>query len=153
MHAIIVSIIFCTHRFHTTAVMGPPGKIVERPQHLLMRAACGIHAGNLEAVLETYDLMSRKYFTHASPTLFNAGTPNPQMSSCFLLKMQEDSIDGIYDTLRLRLVFCMSLSLLPIVKLRTSNQGLDTPSLEQIDPEDYTFNVLFLLLLLLELLL
>ena len=67
--------------------------------------------------------------------------------------MQEDSIDGIYDTLRLRLVFCMSLSLLPIVKLRTSNQGLDTPSLEQIDPEDYTFNVLFLLLLLLELLL
>lgn len=76
------------------------GKIVERPQHLLMRAACGIHAGDLEAVLETYDLMSRKYFTHASPTLFNAGTPNAQMSSCFLLKMQEDSIDGIYDTLK-----------------------------------------------------
>ncbi|OLQ08873.1 Ribonucleoside-diphosphate reductase large subunit [Symbiodinium microadriaticum] len=90
------------------------GKIVERPQHLLMRAACGIHAGDLEAVLETYDLMSRKYFTHASPTLFNAGTPNAQMSSCFLLKMQEDSIDGIYDTLRLRLMFRISFSLVKL---------------------------------------
>ncbi|CAE7474947.1 RNR1, partial [Symbiodinium pilosum] len=76
------------------------GKIVERPQHLLMRAACGIHHGDVEAALETYDLMSRKFFTHASPTLFNAGTPNPQMSSCFLLKMKDDSIDGIYDTLK-----------------------------------------------------
>ena len=75
------------------------GKIVERPQHMIMRAACGIHVGDLSAALETYDLMSRKFFTHATPTLFNAGTPKPQMSSCFLLKMQEDSIEGIYDTL------------------------------------------------------
>mmetsp|Transcript_68653 Transcript_68653/g.112694 ORF Transcript_68653/g.112694 Transcript_68653/m.112694 type:complete len:819 (-) Transcript_68653:137-2593(-) len=76
------------------------GKIVERPQHMIMRAACGIHCGDLKAALETYDLMSRKFFTHATPTLFNAGTPHPQMSSCFLLKMQGDSIDGIYDTLK-----------------------------------------------------
>lgn len=76
------------------------GKSVERPQHLLMRAACGIHCGDLKATLETYDLMSRKFFTHATPTLFNSGTPKPQMSSCFLLKMKEDSIEGIYDTLK-----------------------------------------------------
>ena len=76
------------------------GKSVERPQHLIMRAACGIHCGDLAATLETYDLMSRKFFTHATPTLFNAGTPQPQMSSCFLLKMKEDSIEGIYDTLK-----------------------------------------------------
>ncbi|OLQ01890.1 Ribonucleoside-diphosphate reductase large subunit [Symbiodinium microadriaticum] len=76
------------------------GKIVERPQHMIMRAACGIHMGDLEGALETqYDLMSRKFFTHATPTLFNAGTPKPQMSSCFLLKLQDDSIEGIYDTL------------------------------------------------------
>jgi len=76
------------------------GKSVERPQHLIMRASCGIHCGDLQATLETYDLMSRKFFTHATPTLFNSGTPKPQMSSCFLLKMQEDSIEGIYDTLK-----------------------------------------------------
>ncbi|CAE7422504.1 RNR1 [Symbiodinium natans] len=76
------------------------GKIVERPQHMIMRAACGIHTGDIRAALETYDLMSRKFFTHATPTLFNAGTPQPQMSSCFLLKMQDDSIEGIYDTLK-----------------------------------------------------
>eukprot|EP00440_Ansanella_granifera_P054897 gb/GFBE01059511.1/.p1 GENE.gb/GFBE01059511.1/~~gb/GFBE01059511.1/.p1 ORF type:complete len:808 (+),score=292.27 gb/GFBE01059511.1/:1-2424(+) len=76
------------------------GKIVERPQHMIMRAACGIHCGNLAAVLETYDLMSRKFFTHATPTLFNAGTPAPQMSSCFLLTMKGDNIEGIYDTLK-----------------------------------------------------
>merc|ERR1719163_2595239 len=76
------------------------GKIVERPQHLLMRAACGIHAGDVDAAIETYDLMSRRLFTHATPTLFNAGTPTPQMSSCFLLTMKDDSIDGIYDTLK-----------------------------------------------------
>ncbi|CAJ1383697.1 unnamed protein product, partial [Effrenium voratum] len=74
-------------------------KIVERPQHMIMRVACGIHC-DLESVLESYDLMSRKLFTHASPTLFNAGTPQPQMSSCFLLKMKDDSIEGIYDTLK-----------------------------------------------------
>ncbi|OYX86547.1 MAG: ribonucleoside-diphosphate reductase subunit alpha [Flavobacteriales bacterium 32-34-25] len=76
------------------------GKIVERPQHMLMRVAVGIHLDDLQSVLETYDLMSKKFFTHATPTLFNAGTPKPQMSSCFLLAMQDDSIDGIYDTLK-----------------------------------------------------
>ncbi|MGQ7946233.1 ribonucleoside-diphosphate reductase subunit alpha [Flavobacterium sp. WC2509] len=76
------------------------GKIVERPQHMLMRVAVGIHLDDLKSVMETYDLMSKKYFTHATPTLFNAGTPKPQMSSCFLLAMQDDSIDGIYDTLK-----------------------------------------------------
>jgi ribonucleoside-diphosphate reductase alpha chain len=76
------------------------GKIVERPQHMLMRVAVGIHMNDLDSVIETYDLMSKKFFTHATPTLFNAGTPKPQMSSCFLLAMQDDSIDGIYDTLK-----------------------------------------------------
>jgi ribonucleoside-diphosphate reductase alpha chain len=76
------------------------GKIVERPQHMLMRVSVGIHLDDLDAVIETYDLMSKKFFTHATPTLFNAGTPKPQMSSCFLLAMQDDSIDGIYDTLK-----------------------------------------------------
>ena len=76
------------------------GVIVERPQHMLMRVSIGIHKEDLDAAIETYELMSKKYFTHATPTLFNAGTPKPQMSSCFLLQMQEDSIDGIYDTLK-----------------------------------------------------
>ena len=76
------------------------GKIAERPQHMLMRVAVGIHLNDLEDVIETYELMSKKYFTHATPTLFNSGTPKPQMSSCFLLTMKEDSIDGIYDTLK-----------------------------------------------------
>ncbi|WP_442847196.1 ribonucleoside-diphosphate reductase subunit alpha [Leeuwenhoekiella sp. H156] len=76
------------------------GKIAERPQHMLMRVAVGIHLDDLESVKETYELMSKKYFTHATPTLFNSGTPKPQMSSCFLLAMQDDSIDGIYDTLK-----------------------------------------------------
>jgi ribonucleotide reductase alpha subunit len=76
------------------------GQIRERPQHMLMRVACGIHIGDVKAAVETYDLMSRRYFTHATPTLFNAGTPAPQMSSCFLLTMKQDSIEGIYDTLR-----------------------------------------------------
>jgi len=75
-------------------------KIVERPQHMLMRVAVGIHHDDIDSVVETYNLMSEKWFTHATPTLFNAGTPKPQMSSCFLLTMQEDSIDGIYDTLK-----------------------------------------------------
>lgn len=75
-------------------------KIVERPQHMLMRVACGIHCGNLALAIETYDLMSRRLFTHATPTLFNAGTPQQQMSSCFLLTVKSDSIDGIYDTLK-----------------------------------------------------
>ncbi|UII27993.1 ribonucleoside-diphosphate reductase subunit alpha [Fulvivirga maritima] len=76
------------------------GKIVERPQHMLMRVAVGIHMDDIESVIETYNLLSEKWFTHATPTLFNAGTPKPQLSSCFLLTMQEDSIDGIYDTLK-----------------------------------------------------
>lgn len=75
------------------------GVIQERPQHMWMRAALGIHGTNLEKARETYDLMSLKYFTHATPTLFNAGTPRPQMSSCFLLAMEKDSLDGIYNTL------------------------------------------------------
>jgi ribonucleoside-diphosphate reductase alpha chain len=76
------------------------GKIVERPQHMIMRVAIGIHMEDLESAMETYDLMSKKYFTHATPTLFNSGTPKPQMSSCFLLSMKDDSIDGIYDSLK-----------------------------------------------------
>ena len=76
------------------------GKIVERPQHMLMRVAVGIHLNDMDAAIETYELMSKKFFTHATPTLFNAGTPKPQMSSCFLLTMKDDSIDGIYDTLK-----------------------------------------------------
>jgi ribonucleoside-diphosphate reductase alpha chain len=75
-------------------------KIAERPQHMLMRVAVGIHLNDLDAAVETYELMSKKYFTHATPTLFNSGTPKPQMSSCFLLAMKDDSIDGIYDTLK-----------------------------------------------------
>ena len=76
------------------------GQIVERPQHMLMRVSVGIHKDDLEAAINTYNLMSERWFTHATPTLFNAGTPKPQMSSCFLLTMKEDSIDGIYDTLK-----------------------------------------------------
>lgn len=76
------------------------GKIVERPQHMLMRVAIGIHKTDIEAALNTYELMSQRWFTHATPTLFNAGTVQPQMSSCFLLTMEEDSIDGIYSTLK-----------------------------------------------------
>jgi ribonucleoside-diphosphate reductase alpha chain len=76
------------------------GKVAERPQHMLMRVSVGIHLNDMEAVKETYELMSKKFFTHATPTLFNSGTPKPQMSSCFLLTMKEDSIDGIYDTLK-----------------------------------------------------
>jgi ribonucleoside-diphosphate reductase alpha chain len=76
------------------------GNIAERPQHMLMRVSVGIHLDDLASVKETYELMSKKFFTHATPTLFNSGTPKPQMSSCFLLAMKDDSIDGIYDTLK-----------------------------------------------------
>ena len=75
-------------------------KIVERPQHMLMRVAVGIHGDNIDAAIESYNLMSEKYFTHASPTLFHCGTNHPQLSSCFLLTMSDDSIDGIYETLK-----------------------------------------------------
>jgi ribonucleoside-diphosphate reductase alpha chain len=70
------------------------GKVVERPQHMLMRVAVGIHKEDLDSAIETYHLLSQRWFTHATPTLFNAGTPKPQLSSCFLLTMKEDSIDG-----------------------------------------------------------
>jgi len=76
------------------------GQIVERPQHMIMRVAIGIHKEDIDSAIETYNLMSDKWFTHATPTLFNAGTPKPQLSSCFLLTMKDDSIDGIYDTLK-----------------------------------------------------
>jgi ribonucleoside-diphosphate reductase alpha chain len=76
------------------------GEIAERPQHMLMRVSIGIHKDDMESAIETYNMMSEGWFTHATPTLFNAGTPKPQMSSCFLLTMKEDSISGIYDTLK-----------------------------------------------------
>lgn len=76
------------------------GKIVERPQHMFMRVALGIHKNDIDSIIATYNLLSERWFTHATPTLFNAGTPKAQMSSCFLLTMKEDSIDGIYDTLK-----------------------------------------------------
>jgi len=76
------------------------GQIAERPQHMLMRVAVGIHGSDIAAAIDTYNLLSERWFTHATPTLFNAGTPKPQMSSCFLLTMQDDSIEGIYDTLK-----------------------------------------------------
>ena len=76
------------------------GEIAERPQHMLMRVSVGIHKDDMESAIETYNMMSEGWFTHATPTLFNAGTPKPQMSSCFLLTMKEDSISGIYDTLK-----------------------------------------------------
>ncbi len=76
------------------------GEVVERPQHMLMRVSVGIHKNDIDAAIETYNLMSEKWFTHATPTLFNAGTPKPQLSSCFLLSLQEDSIKGIFNTLK-----------------------------------------------------
>ncbi|PKU74034.1 Ribonucleoside-diphosphate reductase large subunit [Dendrobium catenatum] len=76
------------------------GKVVERPQHMLMRVSVGIHKDDIESAIKTYNLMSQRWFTHASPTLFNAGTPKLQLSSCFLVCMKDDSIDGIYDTLK-----------------------------------------------------
>lgn len=76
------------------------GKIAERPQHMIMRVAVGIHKNDIASAINTYNLMSEKWFTHATPTLFNAGTPKPQLSSCFLLTTQGDSIDGIFDTLK-----------------------------------------------------
>lgn len=76
------------------------GLVAERPQHMLMRVSVGIHGEDIDSAIETYNLMSEKYFTHASPTLFNSGTPRPQLSSCFLLTMTDDSIEGIYDTLK-----------------------------------------------------
>ncbi len=76
------------------------GKVTERPQQMIMRVSIGIHGADIDAAIKTYHLMSERWFTHATPTLFNSGTPKPQMSSCFLLQVQEDSVDGIYDTLK-----------------------------------------------------
>lgn len=76
------------------------GKVVERPQHMLMRVSLGIHKEDIESAIRTYHLMSQRWFTHASPTLFNAGTPRPQLSRCFLICMKDDSIEGIYETLK-----------------------------------------------------
>jgi len=81
-------------------LMRSNGVIIERPQHMWMRVAIGIHGSDIAAAIETYHLMSQKYFTHATPTLFNAGTPRPQLSSCYLIAMEEDSIEGIYNTLK-----------------------------------------------------
>ena len=75
------------------------GKVAERPQHMIMRVSVGIHKNDIAAAIDTYNLMSERWFTHATPTLFNAGTPKPQLSSCFLLTMKNDSIEGIYETL------------------------------------------------------
>ena len=76
------------------------GKVIERPQHMWLRVSLGIHGKRMDKVKETYEYMSQKYFTHATPTLFNCGTPRPQLSSCFLLAMEDDSVDGIYNTLK-----------------------------------------------------
>merc|ERR1712059_122112 len=76
------------------------GKVVERPQQMLMRVSVGIHGEDIDSAIETYNLLSQRLFTHASPTLFNAATPRPQLSSCFLLTMESDSIEGIYNTLK-----------------------------------------------------
>ncbi|ERM96220.1 hypothetical protein AMTR_s00001p00125090 [Amborella trichopoda] len=76
------------------------GKVIERPQHMLMRVAIGIHKDDLDSAMQTYHLMSQRWFNHASPTLFNSGTPRPQLSSCFLVCMKEDGIEGIYNTLK-----------------------------------------------------
>ena len=76
------------------------GKIVERPGQMLLRVSVGMHMNDIDSALETYDLISQKYFTHASPTLFNSGTNKPQLSSCFLVHMKDDSIEGIYETLK-----------------------------------------------------
>lgn len=76
------------------------GQVIERPQHMLMRVSVGIHLDDLEAAIGTYHLLSERWATHASPTLFNSGTPRPQLSSCFLVCTKGDSIEGIYDTLK-----------------------------------------------------
>ncbi|KAF0900573.1 hypothetical protein E2562_033041 [Oryza meyeriana var. granulata] len=76
------------------------GKVVERPQHMLMRVSVGIHKDDIESAIKTYHLMSQRWFTHASPTLFNAGTPRSQLSSCFFICMKDDSVEGVYDTLK-----------------------------------------------------
>ena len=95
--------IFSYHGFKTlerTYLIRKNNKIIETPQYMFLRISIGIHGADIESAIETYKYMSNKYFIHASPTLFNAGTPNGQLSSCFLIEMKDDSIDGIYDTLK-----------------------------------------------------
>lgn len=116
----------CTHpppsKFQSRSyLLKADGKVVERPQHMIMRVSVGIHKDDIDKVIETYDLMSQRLFTHATPTLFNAGTPKPQMSSCFLLTMKEDSINGIYDTLKQVLARACVLC---AVFMRTAVDGL-----------------------------
>lgn len=91
--------IFAIKTLERSYLMRIDDRIVERPQHMLMRCAVGIHGEDIDAVIETYNLLSEKYFTHASPTLFSAGKPRAQLSSCFLLAITEDSMKGIYETL------------------------------------------------------
>ena len=101
------------------------GVLAERPQHMFMRVALGIHGADISAAFETYDLMSQRYFVHASPTLFNAGTPRPQLSSCFLLTIKEDSIE-----VRNLLLHTTYSALPPLTEIRCSSQGIfDTLSL------------------------
>ncbi len=92
--------IFCLQTLERSYLLRINGRVVERPQHMLMRVAVGIHKDDIESAIQTYHLMSERWFTHASPTLFNSGTPHPQLSSCFLVCMKNDSIEGIYDTLK-----------------------------------------------------
>lgn len=92
------------------------GKIVERPQHMLMRVSVGIHGEDIDSAIETYNLMSEKMFTHASPTLFNSGTPHPQLSSCFLLTMKDDSIEGCFTHSSTPFLFkCQLLQFVPSI--------------------------------------
>lgn len=91
---------YCGYKTLERSLVKLDGKLLERPQHLLMRVALAIHLPDLPLAIASYKLMSERYFTHAAPTLFNAGAPRPQLSSCFLLAMKEDSIEGIYDTLK-----------------------------------------------------
>lgn len=102
-YLISLSDIFCASVFQTLSrsyLLKINGKVAERPQQMLMRVAVGIHGEDIDRAIETYGLMSKKFFTHASPTLFNAGTCRPQLSSCFLVQMSDDSIEGIYETLK-----------------------------------------------------
>lgn len=108
MIVILITIILDLKTLERSYLLKLKGKVVERPQHMLMRVSVGIHKENIDAAIETYNYLSQRWFTHATPTLFNAGTPKPQMSSCFLLTMKEDSISGIFDTLKQCVVISQS---------------------------------------------
>lgn len=98
-------------------------QIVERPQHMFMRVAIGIHKRDIENVLQTYEMLSERWFTHATPTLFNAGTPKPQMSSCFLLDIKDDSIEGIYETLKQTALISQSAGGIGLAVSKIRSQG------------------------------